>query len=205
MRYIAFDLETTGFLPGVEQITEIGAVKFEYGRPVARFATLVNPRKSIPNEVIRITGITNEMVADKPVIEDLLPTFAEFCGDDLIIAHNAAFDVQFLTADIKKFEAPAPRGMVLDTLAIAKKIIPGMANYKLGTLVQHFAIESSDFHRAEQDASYAGKLFWKLIQKISDRDRLPAIENLISLNGDKVLQFPQIERQPKQLGLMDLL
>lgn len=205
MKYIAFDLETTGFLPGVEQITEIGAVKFENGKPISRFATLVNPQKPIPAEVVKVTGITDDMVKDSPLIEGLLTDFAEFCGDDLIIAHNAAFDVQFLTADINKYESPAPKGIVLDTLAIAKKVIPGLANYKLGTLVQHFEIKSTDFHRAEEDASYTGQLFWKLIQKISDGERLPAIENLISLSGGKSFEFPQIERQPKQLGLMDLL
>ena len=165
MKYIAFDLETTGFLPGVEQITEIGAVKFENGKPISRFATLVNPQKPIPAEVVKVTGITDDMVKDSPLIEGLLTDFAEFCGDDLIIAHNAAFDVQFLTADINKYESPAPKGIVLDTLAIAKKVIPGLANYKLGTLVQHFEIKSTDFHRAEEDASYTGQLFWKLIQK----------------------------------------
>lgn len=205
MKYIAFDLETTGFLPGVEQITEIGAVKFENGRPVARFATLVNPGKPIPAEVVKVTGITDDMVKDAPGIEGLLPQFAEFCGDDIIVAHNAAFDVQFLTADIKKFESAAPTGIVLDTLAIAKKVIPGMANYKLGTLIQHFDINSTDFHRAEEDASYCGQLFWKLVEKVASNGQLPAIENLISLSGGKAHEFPQIERQPKQLGLMDLL
>lgn len=205
MKYIAFDLETTGFLPGVEQITEIGAVKFENGKPVARFATLVNPRKSIPAEVVKVTGITDDMVKDSPFIEDLLPQFAEFCGEDIIVAHNAPFDVQFLTADIKKYESAAPKGIILDTLTMAKKIIPGMANYKLGTLVTHFDIVSTDFHRAEEDASYCGQVFWRLVEKVASNGTLPAIENLITLSGEKNLSFPQIERQPKQLGLMDLL
>lgn len=205
MKYIAFDLETTGFLPGVEQITEIGAVKFENGKPISRFATLVNPQKPIPAEVVKVTGITDDMVKDSPLIEDLLPQFAEFCGDDIIVAHNAAFDVQFLTADIKKYESEAPKGIILDTLSMAKKIIPGLANYKLGTLVQHFEIISTDFHRAEEDASYCGQVFWRLIEKVASNGQMPAIENLISLSGGKALEFPQIERQPKQLGLMDLL
>lgn len=203
MRFIAFDLETTGFLPGVEQITEIGAVRFINGRAEARFATLVNPRKAIPLDAQKVTGITNEMVQDKPVIEDLLEAFAEFCGDDIIVAHNAPFDVQFLTADIKKYESAAPRGIVLDTFAMAKKIIPGLANYKLGTLVQHFGIESTDFHRAEEDASYCGQVFWNLVQKISD-GQAPALENLITLSNDG-LRFPQIEKQPKQLDWGSIL
>ncbi len=204
MKYIAFDLETTGFLPGVDQITEIGAVKFEDGEAVALFSTLVNPRKEIPEQVQKITGITNEMVTNKPVIEDLLNSFAEFCEDDLIVAHNAPFDLQFLSADIKKFESPSPTGIVLDTCAMAKKVLPGMANYKLGTLVQHLEIPSSDFHRAEEDATYCGKLFHHMIKKISSNGAAPAIENLIRLSNDQALRFPQIERKPKQLDLLSL-
>lgn len=205
MRFVSFDFETTGFLPGVEQITEIGAVRFVNGQIEEKFCTLVNPGKPIPPAVVKVTGIDDEMVKNAPKIEDLLAPLAEFCGDDLMIAHNAPFDVQFLTADVKKFESPAPRGIVLDTHAISKKIMPGLANYKLGTLVQHFQIPSAEFHRAEADASYCGKVFLKLIEKISVNGQAPAIENLISLSNNQALHFPQIERSPKQLDLLSLL
>ena len=115
MRFIAFDLETTGFLPGMDQITEIGAVRFENGQVDAVFSTLVNPRKPIPEIVTKITGITDEMVKDAPLIDSLLESFAEFCGNDIIVAHNAPFDVQFLTADIKKYESSAPKGVILES------------------------------------------------------------------------------------------
>ncbi len=202
MRFIAFDFETTGFLPGIEQITEIGAVLFVDGVVDSKFCTLVNPGKPIPPTVVRITGITDEMVKHAPKIEDLLESLAEFCGDDIMIAHNAPFDVQFLTADVKKYESSAPSGIVLDTHAISKKVMPGLANYKLGTLVQHFQIPSAEFHRAEADAIYCGKVFLKLIEKISVSGQAPAIENLISLSNNQALRFPQIERRPKQLNLL---
>lgn len=204
MRFIAFDLETTGFLPGMDQITEIGAVRFENGQVDAVFSTLVNPRKPIPEIVTKITGITDEMVKDAPLIDSLLESFAEFCGNDIIVAHNAPFDVQFLTADIKKYESSAPKGVILDTCAMAKKVLPGLANYKLGTLVQHLQIPASNFHRAEEDASYCAKLFLHMIQKISTGGMAPQIENLISLSSNQALQFPQIKRQPKQLDLLNL-
>lgn len=205
MRFVAFDFETTGFLPGVEQITEIGAVRFVDGVVDSKFCTLVNPGKPIPPTVVRITGIDDAMVKHSPKIESLLESLAEFCGDDIMIAHNAPFDVQFLTADIKKYESSAPSGIVLDTHAISKKVIPGLANYKLGTLVQHFQIPSAEFHRAEADATYCGKVFLKLIEKISVSGQAPAIENLISLSNNQALRFPQIERRPKQLDLLSLL
>lgn len=201
MRFIAFDTETTGFLPGVDNIVELGAVLFVNGEPEAKFSTLVNPFRPIPPAASKVSGITDEMVKDSPSIEDLLVPFAEFCGDDIIVAHNAPFDFEFLKADILKYESPAPKGLVLDTCAMARKVIPGLANYKLGTLVQHLNIPSSNFHRAEEDAIYCGKLFLHLVKKISPTGQLPAIENLIQLSNNQKLNFPQVERQAKQLGL----
>lgn len=201
MKFIAFDLETTGILPGIDQIVEIGAVRFVDGHPESLFATLVDPERSIPPDASRVNGITDDMVAGKPKINDLLPAFAEFCSDDIIIAHNANFDAQFLTADIEKYEAPAPQGPIIDTYAMAKKVFPGLPNYKLGTLVQHLEIPSSQFHRAEEDATYCGRLFLKIIEKISSSGVMPPVENLISLTGKAELRFPQIEPQPKQLSL----
>lgn len=203
MRFISFDLETTGVLAGVDRIVEIGAVRYEDKEVTAVFSTLVDPGIAIPEGASRVNGIYNEMVQGKPKIEDLLPSFAEFCGDDIIVAHNAPFDFQFLTAEIKRFESPAPLGFVIDTYYMAKKIFPGLANYKLGTLVQHLQIPSAEFHRAEADASYCGQLFIRLVEKIhSDAHQLPPIENLVALAGRGEMKFPQIIRQPKQLSLL---
>jgi DNA polymerase III subunit epsilon len=204
MRFIAFDLETTGFLPGIDQIVEIGAVKYVDGKPDALFSTLINPRRSIPDAASRVNGITDDMLVGKPLIEDILPKFAEFCGDDFLVAHNAVFDVQFLSADISKHETLGPRGIALCTCAIAKKVLPGLANYKLGTLVQHLKISATEFHRAEQDAGYCGELFVRMMHKNFGEGRAPAIENLIALSNNTALRFPKIERKPKQLDLLSL-
>lgn len=204
MRFIAFDLETTGTLPGVDRIVEIGAVRFVGGKVEAVYSTLVDPKTSMPEAASRVNGITDDMLEGKPVIESLLPSFAEFCGDDVIVAHNAAFDTQFLTADVKKYEAKAPTGVILDTYSMAKKILPGLANYKLGTLVQHMDIPAGGFHRAEEDASYCGQLFIKMIEKMTGNTVvMPPLENLIALTGKAEVRFPQIVPQPKQLNLLD--
>ncbi len=206
MRFIAFDLETTGTLPGVDQIAEIGAVMFnEQGIPETIVATLINPGVPMPEAASRVNGITDEMLVGKPLITDVLDAFAEFCGDEILVAHNAAFDAQFLTADIKKHETTAPRGVVLDTLPIARKVYPGLANYKLGTLIQHLGIPSTNFHRAEEDASYCGQLFHKMITRLSPNGVEPTLATLVSLTGKPEMRFPQIEKQPKQLGLLDLI
>ncbi len=205
MRFIAFDLETTGTVPGVDQIVEIGAIRFLNGVPDAIFATLINPGVPMPEAASAVNGITDQMLVGQPKITDVLEPFGEFCGDDIMVAHNAPFDTQFLASDYKKFEfAVGPRGIVLDTCAMARKILPGLANYKLGTLVQHLSIQASGFHRAEADASYCGQLFIKMVSRIAAGGIMPPISNLIALTGKPEVRFPIIEKKPKQLGFLDL-
>lgn len=205
MRFIAFDVETTGTIPGNDSILEIGAVRFVDGVVDSVFSTLIDPKRPIPPGASQVNGITDEMVKGKPLIQDLLDPFADFCGDDLMVAHNASFDAQFLTAAISKFESKAPKGIVLDTLAISRKIIPGLPNYKLGTLVQYLNIPTTNFHRAEEDATYCGHLFLQLVKKVSGSSQQMPIANLQALSSKMELRFPQIIRQPKQLDLLSLL
>ncbi|MBX7231989.1 MAG: 3'-5' exonuclease [Bdellovibrionales bacterium] len=206
MRFISFDLETTGILPGRDRIVEIGAIRFVNGEIDAVYSTLVDPQQAIPEAAQKVNGISNEMVKGKPTIEKLLPSFAEFCAGDVLVAHNAPFDFQFLAEDIKKYQTQAPKGLVLDTYSMAKKVLPGMANYKLGTLVQHLQISANEFHRAEADANSCGQVFIKLCQRIlNSANLLPPIENLIALSGKGEIRFPQIKRVPKQLDLFDSL
>lgn len=107
-------------------------------------------------------------------------------------------------ADYKTHQIPAPKGIILDTLPIARKILPGMPNYRLGTLVTHFKIANSDFHRALEDATYCGELFLHLLKKVgSDISRID-LQNVVSLTGRPANYFPVIERQPKQLDLFRL-
>ena len=200
MKFIAFDLETTGTVPGVDQIVEIGAVRFNDGIVESVFSTLVDPQKLIPPGATAVNGITDDMVRGKPRIESLLTSFAAFCEDSIMVAHNAPFDSGFLTMDIKKYESTAPKGLIIDTLTISRKVFPGLPNYKLGTLVQHLKIQSTGFHRAEEDATYCGHIFIEMIKRISVAGKQPQIENLVALTGKPELRFPQIERQPKQMG-----
>jgi DNA polymerase-3 subunit epsilon len=204
MRFIAFDLETTGTLAGVDQIVEIGAVLFdENGQPETIFTTLIQPTISMPEAASRVNGITDDMLVGKPRITDVLGPFAEFCGDEILVAHNAPFDAQFMTADIRKYESTSPTGIILDTCNMARKVLPGLANYKLGTLVHHLGINATGFHRAEEDASYCGHLFQKMIARLSQHGE-PSIATLISLTGKPELRFPQIEKKPKQHGLFEM-
>jgi DNA polymerase-3 subunit epsilon len=203
MQFIAFDIETTGFLPRVNQIVEIAAVRFHSGVPVASFSTLVNPKVPVPEQATRVHGITDEMLVAQPLVEEALNKFAEFCGADPLVAHNAPFDVEFIKADVEKFETPAPTGLILDSCAMARKVIPGAPNYKLGTLVSHLRIEGDGaFHRAEADARFCGQLFAIILERVFTGGNQVALENLVNLSGGQPLKFPQKIRSYRQLDLL---
>ena len=101
-RFIAFDLETTGLYPAKDRIVEIGAVKFDRRGPIGRFSVLIDPRMPMPAEASRINGITDAMLAGKPVLDQVLPDFLRFIGDGVLIAHNASFDCSFVNAALKE-------------------------------------------------------------------------------------------------------
>ncbi len=204
MEFIAFDFETTGLFAGVDQIVEIGAVKFVNGAPESCFVTLVNPGIRIPVEASRVSGITDDMVASAPPIESLLDGLAEFCGETLMVAHNANFDYGFLKAVVERYESRAPGGLILDTIPLAKKVFPGLLNYKLGTLTHHLGIQATEFHRAQADAISCGHLMTKVLEKLTTPNSFPDVELLCKVAGNNGLRLPQIIKQPKQMDLFSL-
>ncbi len=204
MRFIAFDLETTGFVAGVDQIVELGAVRFIDGQVESVFATLIDPQIAIPEAASRVNGITDQMLRGQPKIDEILEPFAKFCEGDLLVAHNAPFDCQFMISDYKKFEMTAPKGLVLDTCAMARNVFRGLANYKLGTLIQYLQIEAAGFHRAEADANYCGQLFSHMHRRLNEANT-GTIDHMVKISGKPEYRFPIIERKPKQMGFLDML
>lgn len=203
LTFVAFDIETTGFLPGVDQIVEIAGVRFSDGKLIESFSTLVNPGVPIPVTAQRVHGITDDMVKDQPHVEVALEKFAEFCRQDVMVAHNAPFDAEFIKANILKFETSSPKGLILDTCAIARKVIQGSPNYKLGTLVSFLNIPADGaFHRAEADSRFCGRLFQIMLERVFRAGDPVVIENLINLSGGTALRFPQVTRQLRQLDLL---
>lgn len=201
MKFVAFDLETTGTRPSSDMIVEVGAVMFDGDQALKGFGCLVDPGISIPADASAVNGITDEMVRGKPRITDVLSDFADFCGDLPLVAHNAPFDYKFLLEDVKLHKAPAPKGVVLDTLPLSRSIFPGLANYRLGTLVRHFGFPSGTFHRAEEDSSYCGLLFAKIVQTLEMRGEPCGAEDLVKMTGKTEMRFPQFAPQPDQLDL----
>ncbi len=200
MNFIAFDLETTGTVAGIDSIVEIGAVKFVGGKVDEIYSTLVDPCRSIPEEATKVNKITNEMVSGMPLVETLLAPFAQFCGDLPLVAHNSAFDYQFLLSDYKKYEISGPKGKVYDTYALGKVAFPGLLNYKLSTVAQHLNIPLGTLHRAHEDATYCGRVFLKILKQLNQSSDL-SWDYIAGLTPRKPYEFPEIIKQPKQFAL----
>jgi len=168
--FIAFDLETTGLSPDFNRIVEVGAVRFRAdGTELDRMEQLVDPRCAIPNDVITIHGITDEVVRGQPPIEDVLPEFARFLGRSktILLAHNASFDVGFLSAAFSRCKTNLPEHPVIDTLALSRRTLSRLRNHRLETVARHLRIADSTEHRALGDALVVQSAFLKLLAQAS--------------------------------------
>jgi predicted DnaQ family exonuclease/DinG family helicase len=164
--YISFDLETTGLNPKTDRITEIAACRFKNGEFVDEFTTLVNPEKKIPKHITAITGITNKMVEDAPLIGDVMPDFLKFIGETALVAQNINFDYTFINNNLSETDGALKQNKLYDTLPLARAFIYFHNSFSLGSLCDYFNIEIDGAHRARADAFSTGKLFLHLVQEV---------------------------------------
>lgn len=165
-KYIVFDFETTGLSPSKNKIVEIGAVKVKNNKIINKFDTLVNPNAFIPPYIEEKINITNDMVADKPYIEDIMPDFISFLEDYTLIAHNAKFDMSFLiiNAGQQGFDI---KNNVLDTLRLSRKAFPEYKSHSLGSLCSALGIDLTSAHRAYYDALATYEVYKIICSKIA--------------------------------------
>ncbi|CAB4622641.1 unannotated protein [freshwater metagenome] len=168
--FVIVDLETTGGSPKQAAITEIGAVKVRGGEIVGEFATLVNPQVAIPPFIAALTGITDTLVASAPTIRVVLPSLLEFIGDAVVVAHNAPFDVGFLTAACVQQDLQWPKPQVVDTARLARVALhrDEVPNCKLGTLAAHFHSPTTPTHRALDDARATVDVLHGLFERVAN-------------------------------------
>ena len=167
--FVALDLETTGARAGVSKITEIGAVRIEGFREVGHFSTLVNPLRPIPPIITQITGITQDMVAEAPRIEAVMPDLLEFLEGAVVVAHNAAFDVGFLNYELQRLNGRKLGEGAIDTLPLARALAPGLPNYRLHTVADALGAPVAACHRALADAQAAGHVFVTLAGRLQEQ------------------------------------
>ncbi|MCI8327026.1 MAG: PolC-type DNA polymerase III, partial [Lachnospiraceae bacterium] len=189
--YVVFDLETTGFSPNTCKIIEIGAVKIENGEITDRFSEFVNPRVPIPYKIEELTGIRDDMVMHAKTIEEILPEFMAFCGEAVMIAHNAEFDMSFIRKNCQD-QGIFCDFTVGDTVAMAHVLLPTLHRYKLDTVAKALKISLENHHRAVDDAECTAYIFLKFIEMLKERGigTLDELNALGSATVDMVKKLP---------------
>ncbi|MFI3313085.1 MAG: PolC-type DNA polymerase III [Eubacteriales bacterium] len=166
--FVVFDLETTGLSNRTEKITEIGAAVYRNGEMVEEFQTLVNPGKMLSQKIIDLTGITDFMLKDAPTIDQVLPGFLEFVGNRPLVAHNAEFDIGFISAACRELDIPFEPTYV-DTLVLAQNLLPSLKKYKLNLVAEALDLPAFNHHRAVDDAKTLGYMMEKFIPMLKER------------------------------------
>jgi DNA polymerase III epsilon subunit family exonuclease len=187
---VAFDTETTGLYPGFDQLVEIAACRFINGTIVDSFQTLVNPQREIPQEVIALHGITDEMVADAPLCDEAVRAFLEYIGSDPLIAHNAPFDENFISFNCHKYGIDAPGNAIYDSLILARRLFPELKGHGLGKLTKAFEITHEVKHRGMPDVMGTRGVYLECINRL-ERKGIVAKEAFDSWYGDPIRFSPE--------------
>ncbi len=205
--FIVFDIETTGLSVANCGITEIGAVKIRGGEILDRFNIFVNPEMPIPQNIVELTGITDDMVKDAPKIDEAIPKFFEFCGDRVLIAHNANFDTGFIRAAAEKLKLPF-KNPYLDTVALSRFANPELKKHKLDVLAEYYNLGDFNHHRACDDAEMLAHIYFKMSEQIINEgiSDLGGINAAMSEHSDplKLRTYHQIILVKNQTGLKNL-
>jgi DNA polymerase III epsilon subunit family exonuclease len=161
--YVVVDIETTGLEASYCDIIEIGMLRVQNGEIIDRFDRLIKPHGSIPCDITRLTNITNQMVLNEPDIEEILKEFySKITPADIVVGHNVEFDKGFIQDKSERFLKKPFENVCVDTLALAKELVPNLDSYSLSSLTSFFEITNDNAHRALSDCEATYKLYEKL-------------------------------------------
>jgi len=180
--FAAFDLERTGLFPIACRIVEFGAVRFRLaGTELGTFDQIVDPECPIPPDATRIHGITDAMVSGMPTVADVLRRFLRFLGgpDTVLMAHNASFDLGFLTLVMAKLGIPYPANPVIDTLDVSRKCLPELGSHRLEEVARYLRVAESEDHRGLSDARLAMAVFERIV---GGSKRLKTLDDLFRVS-----------------------
>ena len=203
--YCVFDLETTGISHITEKITEVGIIKIKNGEVIDTFECFVNPEKPIPQKVVEVTHITDDMVKDAETIDKVMPKILEFMGDSVLVAHNADFDIGFMKYNCEqlglKFEYTH-----IDTLRLAKAIFPEFTKYKLGIIADKLGIKVDVAHRALYDVKTLVAVFKEMIERAKDKKAktIDDFDNVFETDFKKLPSYHAIILAKNYIGLRNL-
>jgi DNA polymerase-3 subunit epsilon len=179
--FTVVDVETTGWAPDEAGITEIGAVRLHAGSAVAEFGSLVNPGTPVPPAITELTGISDQMLASAPPVAAVLPGLLAFAEGSVLTAHNAPFDLRFLTAACAGMGRDWPGFEVLDTVRLARHLMATpqeVPDRKLATLATFFGTPVRPSHRALDDARATAVVLGRLLARLADREGVMTLDEL---------------------------
>jgi DNA polymerase III subunit epsilon len=168
--YVVFDVETTGLKAYAQRIIELTALRFRGGREEAIFSTLLRPDRRLSGQIVRLTGITDDLLVDAPTFDTIADDLLAFLGDDLIVGHNIGFDLGFLDAELRRAGRPTLLNPRLDTLALAQRTLSKQRRWNLDAVAKALGLRSpGGRHRAEPDARLTAAVFAALLPLAAQR------------------------------------
>lgn len=176
--YSVIDIETTGFNSLFDRITEIAIIKLHKGEIAHHIESLVNPRRSLPVKLQRLTGIQEHMIIDKPPFENIIPIIKDFINDTILVAHHSSFDIRFINAELQRCGHESLPNMTLCTCALARRLYPNLHSYSLDALADYFGFSFVSRHRAYGDALMALHLLKEFLKELNNRS-ITTIDDLI--------------------------
>jgi len=191
--FAVVDIETTGLSRYRDKITEFSGVILRWNASSKRYdtvdelSTLINPGVRIPSFITHLTGITNAMVKDAPAFGDASSGIRKFIGDNVVVAHNATFDYNFLDYNFKDNEMDGLVNDALCTCKLSRRLVPGLSSYKLGSVCNYFNIENSQAHRAMGDVLATRDVFNELYKYMKQRD-IESVKDALKLQKSKILK-----------------
>lgn len=166
--YIAFDLETTGLRPTLDRILEIGAVKVEGGEVTGTYETFINHGMPIPERIVELTGITEEMAAQGTDLRTAIEGFLEFAGDGVLLGHNVIFDYSFMKRNVINLGGTFERkGM--DTLQLARLLLVQLEGKSLDKVAAYYGISQEHHHRALDDALTTARIYERIREEFQEK------------------------------------
>lgn len=195
--FTVFDLETTGLDPDLgHKIVEVGAVRLLPDGGERTFQTFVNPERPIPQSATAIHHITDDMVKTAPPIAEVLPGFLDFCRDSVIVAHNARFDLKFLSYAMNEQSIPPLRNIILDSVKLSRRFFPNLDSYALPALRRVFDLDHAEEHRALADVRATVTIFKKCLDRAC-QEGIDDIERLQESQGGPIsFPLPTVQSKP---------
>lgn len=170
--YVVLDIETTGLSPQKNEIIELSALRVVKGEIEEEFSKLVKPRGYVSPFITKLTGITREMLSEAPPIDKAIWEFKEFCSDSIVLGHNINFDLNFINTKLMQCHNIGFNNDYIDTLKIARKLLPQLPSKKLGLIAAHFNLNTDGMHRGLKDCVVTNLCYQKFLGMVTHQKPL---------------------------------